>query len=149
MSIQPDREVRTETEEDSVTRLSKDQAFHLLQNARRRAVLRYILDHDEDSYVMRNVAEAVAAWEHDTTVRQLDSDERQRVYIALYQSHLPKLADAGVIEYERNRGTIRPQPAIEVLAPFLEEGLDANETLHAPTTDAGSGIGGVVALLTR
>lgn len=107
--------------------IAKDDAFHLLQNSRRRAVLRHLLAHPErEQFRMRDVAEAVAAWEHDTTVEQLVSDQRQRVYIGLYQSHLPKLDDHGVIDYNQSRGIVEPTPLIGALAPFLEDGLDAD-----------------------
>lgn len=104
--------------------IAKDDAFHILQNARRRAVLRYLLEHDDrDQFRMRDLAEEVAAWEHDTTVQQLSSTQRQRVYIALYQSHLPKLDDHGVLEYNKSRGTIVPSPLLYAFAPYLDEGL--------------------------
>ena len=99
--------------------LSADELFHLLQNSRRRAVLRYLRGR-EGPVRMRDVAEQVAAWEHDTTVAQLDSDERQRVYIALYQSHLETLADAGVIEYNKPRGVIEPKPVLDHVAAYLD-----------------------------
>lgn len=134
MSAEIDPEADTDVEFDrkpeTTVRLSKDDAFHLLQNARRRAVLRYMLEQDEqDRFVMRDIAEAVAAWEHDTTVRQLSSDERQRVYIALYQNHLPKLAEMGVIEYNQSRGHVTPKPAITLLDPFLEDSFEVDTDL--------------------
>lgn len=101
------------------TDLSKDDVFHLLQNERRRQVLRYLRGVDEP-VEMRDVAEQVAAWEHDTTVRQLTSTQRQRVYIALYQSHLPKLDDHGVIRYNQPRGIVEPTPLADEIAGYLE-----------------------------
>lgn len=53
---------------------------------------------------MRDVAEQVAVWEHDTTVAQLTSDERQRVCISLYQPHLETLEEARVIAYNKPCG---------------------------------------------
>lgn len=107
--------------------ISKDDAFHLLQNSRRRAVLRHLLANpDREQFRMRDVAEAVAAWENDTTPEHLASDQRQRVYIALYQSHLPKLDEEGIIEYNQPRGVVEPSPLLKVCEPFLEDGLDAD-----------------------
>ena len=97
--------------------LPKDDLFHLLQNSRRRAVLRYLRGR-EGPVRMRDVAEQVAAWEHDTTVAALRSDERQRVYVALYQSHLDTLADAGVIEYDKSRGVLEPRPLLDHVAAY-------------------------------
>lgn len=107
--------------------IPKDDAFHLLQNARRRAVLRYLLDHPaQERFRMRDIAEAVAAWENDTTVGHLKSEQRQRVYIALYQSHLPKIDSLGVLEYDQSRGIVEPMPLLAALEPLLEEGLHAD-----------------------
>ncbi len=107
-----------------------DDLFHLLQNSRRRAVLRYLRGR-ERPVQMREVAEQVAAWENDTTVAQLTSDERQRVYIALYQSHLETLEDAGVIEYNKPRGVIEPLPLLDSVASYVDmdppEPTDAGE----------------------
>lgn len=114
--------------------LDLDATFHLLQNERRRLVLRYLLEHarwwDTDGtgddqgranerIEMRELAEQVAAWEHDTTVANLSSDERQRVYIGLYQSHLPTLAEHDVIDYEQSRGWVEPTPLCAELEPYL------------------------------
>lgn len=112
-----------ETDSETPSRassLSKDDTFHILQNERRRRVLRY-LSNAEGPVDMRDIAEQVAAWEHDTTVQQLTSDQRQRVYIALYQSHLPKLADFGLITYNRSRGVVERTPLADQIAWYLDE----------------------------
>lgn len=154
MSVQEtadtDEAQHTEPDDGTGVRIEKNDAFHLLQVSRRRAVLRYLLEQDAESFVMRDVAEAVAAWENDTTVRNLSSDERKRVYIALYQNHLPKLDGMDVIEYDQRRGQIEPRPALQLLAPYLDEGLDADEylTLEAERIQpAPAPIEGVLALL--
>ncbi len=102
------------------TELSQDEIFHLLQTNRRRDTIRYLLELGEDSVKMRDIAEHVAAREHDTTVAELTSAQRQRVYIPLYQSHLPKLDKKGVIEYNKSRGIVRPTDRITIFQPHLE-----------------------------
>jgi len=106
--------------------LPEDELFHVLQNERRRAVLRY-LDGREEVVRMRDVAEQIAAWEYDTTVALLDSDERQRVYISLYQSHLPKLDDAGIVEYDQARGNVRLTECGQAVADFMSSTGAAEE----------------------
>ncbi|QCW04145.1 hypothetical protein [Natrinema pallidum] len=98
---------------------SKDELFHLLQNERRRMVLRYLRG-TEGPVRMRDVAEQVAAWEHETTVEDLTSTQRQRVYIPLYQSHLSKLDEAGLIEYQQNRGIVERKPPADRVDKYLE-----------------------------
>ncbi|WP_255171625.1 DUF7344 domain-containing protein [Natrononativus amylolyticus] len=107
-----------EAEEES-SELTKDDIFHILQTRRRRDALRYLQGTDEPVR-MRDLAEQVAAWENETTVEQLSSDERQRVYISLYQSHLPKLDEEGIINYNQSRGIVERTPAADQFDPYLE-----------------------------
>ena len=133
--------------------LEPDERFHLLQNERRRSVIEYLRDADtnEDGHVwMRDIAERVAAWENDTSVAQLSSTERQRVYIPLYQNHLPKLDEAGVIEYNQSRGTVTPTDRVDELAEFVE-GPGAADDADADADDpwynyylGASGVGAVM-----
>ena len=122
------------TQPAETIRIPKDDAFHILQTKRRRAIIRYILACDnQDKFRMRDMVEEIAAWEHDTTVAGLTSQQRQRVYIALYQNHLPKLDEHDIIEYNRARGFVRPLPPIALFAPYVEEGLDVGVDLtHDP-----------------
>ncbi len=119
VSTQNTETATADDEDDTPTEISKDDLFHVLQNERRRRVLAYII-HNDGPFEMRTIAEQVAAWEHDTTVRQLMSDERQRVYIALYQSHLPKLDDIGLIEYNQSRGAVEATPLLDGVSKYVD-----------------------------
>lgn len=104
--------------------LDRDDMFHILQCRRRRCVLAYLIAHDGRAE-MSDIAEEIAAEEHDKTVRALRSQERQRVYIALYQSHLPKLDKLGIIDYEQDRGWVDPCEDVARFEPYLGEELGA------------------------
>ena len=141
-----------EEEEEETTDLDADEVYHLLQNERRRNVLKYLRGR-EGPVQMRDIAEQVAAWEHDTTVQALMSDQRQRVYIALYQAHLPKLDKEGIIDYNQSRGIVEKNPAAQELIAHLEQpgdddesDADADESEHAWGTYY-LGVSGVSALL--
>lgn len=99
--------------------LSKNELFHLLQNERRRRVLQYLAETDRP-VELRKISKHIAAWECDTTPQQLTSTQYQRVYIALYQSHLPTLADAGLIIYNQSRGTVEQTPLADQAAQYLD-----------------------------
>jgi len=47
----------------------------------------------------------VAAAEYDTDVESLTKKQRKRVYVSLYQTHLPRLSENGLVEYRRDEGT--------------------------------------------
>jgi hypothetical protein len=105
--------------EDSSPPISRDVIFELLKNQRRRYVLRYLAD-DPGPVRLRDLAERIAAWENDKPIGALDSDERKRVYVGLYQCHLTKMDDAGAVEFNQDRGLI----ALGEQAPLLYQYLD-------------------------
>lgn len=128
-------------DEPTAESLSPDEIFHLLQTSRRRDALRYLKEHD-DQVRMRDLTDQVAAWENDTTVEGLSSTQRQRVYIPLYQTHLPKLDEAGVIEYDQSRGTVERLPLADELDPYIEgisvgddEAIPGRAARHPASTD--------------
>ncbi|WP_436343780.1 DUF7344 domain-containing protein [Natronorubrum sp. FCH18a] len=106
--------------------LEPDDIYHILQTRRRRDALRYLRAND-DPVLLSDLAEQVAAWEHETTVENLHSDQRQRVYISLYQSHLPKLDTRGIIDYDKDRGTITSTSITPRFDPYLA-GLEASDS---------------------
>ncbi|SEV87638.1 DUF7344 domain-containing protein [Natrinema salifodinae] len=127
----------SESPSDEPPELSQGEIFHILQTNRRRDAIRYLLDR-EDPVKMRDIAEVIAANEHETTVAELTSTQRQRVYIPLYQKHLPKLDEKGIIEYNKSRGIVRPTDQLEIFRPYLEiagrsDSDDRSDTDPAPS----------------
>ena len=112
-------EITSVTSSNDDERLSKDVIFELLKNRRRREVLTYMLESD-GTVTLGELAEQIAAWENDTDVNALNSDQRKRVYVALYQTHLPKMDDAGIIDYDQDRGLIALSDNAELLMMYLD-----------------------------
>lgn len=76
-----------------------DDVVDALADGQRRAVLRTMLD--EESADLREVARSVARRKHDDPP---SDGALERLKVALHHRHLPKLADAGLVEYDhRNR----------------------------------------------
>lgn len=85
--------------------LSLDTTFEVLKNSRRRLVLDNLRGH-EQAIELSELADIVTAEENDTEVSAITSTERKRVYVGLYQFHLPKMDDMGIIDFDQDRGTI-------------------------------------------
>ncbi|WP_132057375.1 DUF7344 domain-containing protein [Halorussus amylolyticus] len=87
-----------------------DASFGLLAHAHRRSVL-YALREDgpktRDELADELVATGVA-------------DDRDRTVASLFHTHLPKLDDAGVVEYDRDDGVVSLAPDVERLEPYLD-----------------------------
>lgn len=90
----------------------------MLSNHRRRYAVHYLLDNGETD--IGSLAEHVAAWEYDKSPPEVSSAERKRVYCALQQSHLPKMDDAEIVEFDKRRGVVEPTDAAEELDIYLD-----------------------------
>jgi hypothetical protein len=111
--------------------LSLDQVYELLKNERRRLVLDH-LDGVEGSVSMSDLSEAVAARENGKPVAEISSDERKRVYVGLHQCHLPKMDEAGVIEFDKDRGRIAPGDHAAALEPYRPAAVGAEQPSELP-----------------
>ena len=107
-----------EVGESRTEEIRLDVIFDILKNQRRRHVLRYL--RENESTTLSDLAEHVAALENDKDVRSLTSSERKRVYVGLYQCHLPRMNDAGVIDFDSDRGRIELRDTADQLDEYLD-----------------------------
>lgn len=98
--------------------LSEEEVFDLLSSSRRRRVLRR-LTRDREPVDLQRLADEIAAAENEKEVDQLTDQERKRVYVSLYQTHVPAMADAGVVDYDPDSGTIVPRPGVSRFRHYL------------------------------
>lgn len=98
--------------------LSQDVVFDVLSSKRRRQVL--LLLKNEGPMRLTELAEMVAAMENDTSVDDLTKQQRKRVYVSLYQTHVPKLEDAGLVSYEQDSGVVELQARASGIEQYLD-----------------------------
>ena len=99
--------------------LSKGEIFDVLQNERRRYALQYLREHD-GPVQLGDLASHVAAQEYDCPDSAVTSAQRKRVYTTLQQSHLPRMHDTGIIDYDDENGIISKTAHTEELTIYLE-----------------------------
>lgn len=109
--------------------LSQDLLFDLLSNRRRRFVLHYLLREDRPVSI-QELSKQVAMWEFGVTDEELSDQQKKRIYVALYQTHVPKLEEAGVIEYDSDTGLVEIAGQARQLEPYLEEGAIERRPWH-------------------
>jgi hypothetical protein len=127
MAEETDRSVATESEvdepesddEDAPTELPTQTIFRVLTDARRRYVMHHLKQVGE-AVAVGDLAEQVAAWENDKEVEAITSQERKRVYVSLYQSHLPTMAEEGIVRYDQNRGEVELTDAAAAVDVYME-----------------------------
>lgn len=107
-------EDQTATDED----LGQNEAFDLLNNSRRRYVL-YLLETHDEAMPIGDLADEVASWEQDKPIDELTQQERKRVHVSLYQTHLVRLDERGVVEFDRDSGMVTITPKADQIRRFL------------------------------
>jgi hypothetical protein len=115
-----------ETVDEQPTELSRDEVFGILSNPRRRAAIHHMNDHPDELVQLRDLAERLAAWENDVERPAVTYKQRKRVYTSLYQSHLPKMDDLGIVHFDKNRGTVETTEWTLALHEYLD-GLEETD----------------------
>jgi hypothetical protein len=103
---------------DAAPEPSREVMFDLLGNSRRRRVLRHLLA--EREITLTDLSARIAAWENDTAVSDLTSRERKQVYSSLYQTHVPRLGEHGLVTYDADERVVRLTGDEERLRRYLE-----------------------------
>ena len=99
--------------------IDQELAFQMLSCRRRRHVLHYLRQND-GSATLRTLSRRIAAWENDTDPEEITYQQRVRVYTALRQSHLPKMDDGGIVEFDPDRSTVALTNAARQLDVYLD-----------------------------
>lgn len=103
--------------------MTQDTVFEILSNSRRRFMLSYLHEHDGPVDLM-DLANEIAAWENDTTVDELTDKQSKRVYVSVYQTHVPKLVSTGLIEYDSDSGLIELSDRADEIDRYMPDGDD-------------------------
>jgi DNA-binding transcriptional ArsR family regulator len=104
--------------------LSRDAVFDLLSSARRRYVL-YYLRSNEGEATINELAKHLAAWESDSELEELTRQDQKRVYVSLYQTHVPKLEEQGIVEYDGDSSIVSLTGRAYELDRFLSSSDDS------------------------
>ncbi|WP_049925954.1 DUF7344 domain-containing protein [Halopiger goleimassiliensis] len=109
--------------------LTQAELFDVFSNARRRRTVQY-LKQQGGHCELSSLVEQVAAWENDTDPDDVTRTQRRRVYISLYQTHLPMLEEHGIVDWDPDAHTIELLPSEEVFEPYLDRHLEGSRRWH-------------------
>lgn len=98
--------------------LSPDDIFEILSNSRRRYLI-HTLHQRGGAAGLSELADRIAASEHGIPIADVESDQRRRVYISLYQTHLPKLEEYGIVDYDEEDKTVSLTDRVDRLDHYL------------------------------
>jgi len=123
---------RSPADDDSSKELSKDQMFDILRNSRRRTVLSCLRTRGRELSV-REISTCVAAEEYGVPATELSPEQYKRVYTGLYQCHLERMAELGVIDFDKDENIVRLNGVGSQFDPYL----DSEQRLYAVGVELG------------
>lgn len=101
-------------------RLSQSAVFTLLSHTFRRGVIDCLCDYDE-TLTLADLADEVVCRCRDEAIEDIDAAEVKRVYMALYHTHIPKLVEYDVVEYDQERDLVAPTERAREITEYLDQ----------------------------
>ena len=116
---------------------SLDRLFEVLTEHRRRYVLYYLDRTDDPVVTVADLADQLCTWERDwdDQTEQPSNKHQENIRIDLHHVHLPKLGDAGLIDYDARSQTLHSRLG-ESLVDAVQEREDECPRLEALFTNA-------------
>ena len=105
---------------DESRTIPRSDIFDILSNYRRVCVIQYLQNVDKEIVELRDVVDYVTDQETSDSPEESNYSNRKSVYTALRQTHLPKLDDLDIIDYDKARGEMRLTPRAEQVRMYLE-----------------------------
>ncbi|WP_136717727.1 DUF7344 domain-containing protein [Halorientalis salina] len=94
--------------------------YHSLRAARRRYVIQFLQEDNEDELTTRELARKITSLEQECPERQSTGEPYRNAYNALSQTHLPELSEAGIIIYDSQRQIVSTGRNFELTVLLLE-----------------------------
>lgn len=104
------RETSVQTEQATERTLGVDPVFDALRDRRCRYCCYRLSALEGDEIAVERLAAEVASMESEVDGTDLSVGHYDRVVLTLHHRHLPKLADANVVAYDSETGTVRYRP---------------------------------------
>jgi hypothetical protein len=118
---------RTDTPTTNPIQLDPSDVYRVLSSSRRRTLLVALEEGADEPVSREELARIVAGVETDTPVRHMDADAVHRASVALYQSHLPLLAELGVVDWNRDTDAVGCSHSVPGLSDVI---LDVQQRVH-------------------
>jgi len=113
------------TATDLPPRLGDDQFYSALAAAHRRRLLYYLLETEEST--VDEIATVLTGWEIPPTGTMQTPAERAEIRLQLLHNHLPRLADSGLIAYDRATGTVRLAGLQPRVRELIQQSVEAEQ----------------------
>ena len=109
-----------------------DTVLDVCGHKHRRIVLATLANKPQSTSI-NELTNAVVKYNHHVSASETDDETVKRVHVGLYQTHLPKLAEVGLIQYNSEEKVVEPTSEVGREDSHLSTILALDSDL--PTTD--------------
>ncbi|WP_256392641.1 DUF7344 domain-containing protein [Natronoarchaeum rubrum] len=108
-----------------------DDVLDLCADRRRRIVLGVLVT-QERSLTINDLTKAIVKHNHHEPLAEVSGETLTQIKAELHHRHAPRLADAGLIKYDRERQLVEPTDRFAQVETQLTEVLDADPAAAPP-----------------
>lgn len=103
--------------------LSDDRLYQALSSGQRRRLLYVLLV--EESSAVEKLATVLAGWTATESEEIITAEDHERILIELDHVHLPVLEEAGLVRYDREKGTVDIAPIDDTVAELISRSVES------------------------
>ncbi|KZN25254.1 hypothetical protein A4G99_01695 [Haladaptatus sp. R4] len=111
--------------------LSQDALFDALASRRSRYIL-HNLRSEDTPVTLDTIVDTVAAWEMDKSIDLVSDEHRRNVLMSLQHTQLPKLAMAGLVQYDEERSLIDKGIHADQADAYLDIAVARDDAVPTP-----------------
>jgi DNA-binding transcriptional ArsR family regulator len=112
--------------------LADDQFYRALASTQRRRVLSFLLEETEST--VDELAAVLAGWDAAATGTMATPDDHEAIALLFVHAHLPMLDEAGLVDYDPDRETVRVEPLDDAVAALIQRSVEAEESTDSRQT---------------
>lgn len=114
-----------------ICRNTFDLLIDLCGDRHRRIVLGVFAD-QKRSLTTADLAKTIAKHERQAPLTQISEEECKQLHALLDQHHIPKLEEAGLVEYDREARRVEPTEQFDRVAPHVTNILEIDPHIDPP-----------------
>lgn len=113
------------------TQLDRDTVHDLCRDKHRRIVIA-VLAEQQRPLTLNDLAKTILKHNHHVPLTEASGQTITRIKTSLYHCHVPKLVEAGLIEFDAERKLVEPNAEFEQIEAHLTSFLEGDPELSPP-----------------
>ncbi|MFD1687476.1 DUF7344 domain-containing protein [Halobellus litoreus] len=110
-------------------RFAQDEFYRALASCHRRRLLYYLFDNNDCT--IEELTSVLSGWEATTSGAMQTTTDRSKLRLGLVHSHLPQLAEIGLIDYDMDEGTVKLEPLHPQVELIIEQSIEAEQLVES------------------